>query len=81
MSPVKYELGFYIPADDILHSHRRETLKSYTTLVLLVRVKVAETKRLGLSAQNGGPIELSLGYIVASSLDVCSLAIEPCSDP
>jgi hypothetical protein len=29
MSPVKYELGFYIPYDDILHSHRRENLKSY----------------------------------------------------
>jgi hypothetical protein len=27
--PVKYELGFYIPEDDILHSHRRENLKSY----------------------------------------------------
>jgi hypothetical protein len=27
VSPVKYELGFYIPEDDILHSHRRETLK------------------------------------------------------
>jgi hypothetical protein len=24
MSPVKYELGFYIPEDDILHSDRRE---------------------------------------------------------
>jgi hypothetical protein len=29
VSPVKYELGFYIPEDDILHSHRREDLKSY----------------------------------------------------
>jgi hypothetical protein len=29
VSPMKYELGFYIPEDDILHSHRRETLKSY----------------------------------------------------
>jgi hypothetical protein len=26
--PVNYELGFYIPEDDILHSHSRETLKS-----------------------------------------------------
>jgi hypothetical protein len=26
---VKYELGFYIPEDDILHSHRRENLKPY----------------------------------------------------
>jgi hypothetical protein len=30
VSPVKYELGFYIPEDDILHSHRRENLKSVT---------------------------------------------------
>jgi hypothetical protein len=29
VSPVKYELCFYIPEDDILHSHRRENLKSY----------------------------------------------------
>jgi hypothetical protein len=29
MSPVKYELGFYIPEDGILRSHRRENLKSY----------------------------------------------------
>jgi hypothetical protein len=29
MSPVKYELGFYISEDDILHIHRGENLKSY----------------------------------------------------
>jgi hypothetical protein len=29
---VKYELGFYIPEDDILHSHRRENLKPYIAL-------------------------------------------------
>jgi hypothetical protein len=29
---VKYEQGFYIPEDDILHSRRRENLKSYTVL-------------------------------------------------
>jgi hypothetical protein len=23
--PVRYDLGFYIPEDDILHGHRRET--------------------------------------------------------
>jgi hypothetical protein len=32
VSPVKYELGFYIPEDDILHSHCREKLKSYIAL-------------------------------------------------
>jgi hypothetical protein len=29
MSPVRYELGFYIPEDDILHIYRLENLKSY----------------------------------------------------
>jgi hypothetical protein len=32
MSPVKYELGLYIPEEDILHSRRRENLKSYIAL-------------------------------------------------
>jgi hypothetical protein len=31
VSPVKYELGFYIPEDDNLHSDRREHLKHYKT--------------------------------------------------
>jgi hypothetical protein len=29
MFPVRYRLGFYIPEDEILHSHRREKLRSY----------------------------------------------------
>jgi hypothetical protein len=33
VSPVKYELGFYIPEDDILHSHCSENLKSYRLLL------------------------------------------------
>jgi hypothetical protein len=32
VSPVKYELGFHIPEDGILHSHRLENLKSYKAL-------------------------------------------------
>jgi hypothetical protein len=28
ISPVRYELGFYIPEDSILHSNRRENLTS-----------------------------------------------------
>jgi hypothetical protein len=32
VSPVKYELDFYIPADDILHSHCRDNHKSYIAL-------------------------------------------------
>jgi hypothetical protein len=29
VSPVRYELGFYIPEDGILHSLRSGNLKSY----------------------------------------------------
>jgi hypothetical protein len=29
---VKYEVGFYIPGDDIVHSHRHENLKFYMVL-------------------------------------------------
>jgi hypothetical protein len=32
VSAVRYEFGFYIPEDDILHSHCRENLKSYIAL-------------------------------------------------
>jgi hypothetical protein len=32
VSPVEYELGFYVPEDAILHSHGRENLKSYIAL-------------------------------------------------
>jgi hypothetical protein len=32
VSPVKYELGLYTPDDVILHSHRRDNLKSYIAL-------------------------------------------------
>jgi hypothetical protein len=35
VSPVKYELGFYIPEDDILHSHCREHFRSYETFIVL----------------------------------------------
>jgi hypothetical protein len=32
VSPVKYDFGFYIPEDGILHNHRRENLKFYKEL-------------------------------------------------
>jgi hypothetical protein len=41
VSSVKYELGFYIPEDGILHSYCREKLKSYIceiSLVLLINI-------------------------------------------
>jgi hypothetical protein len=29
ISPVRYKLGFYIPEDGILHSHRLENVESF----------------------------------------------------
>jgi hypothetical protein len=46
VSPVKYELGFYIPDDDILHSYRRENLKFYTVDDLL---RILPEKNSGVS--------------------------------
>jgi hypothetical protein len=40
VTPVRYELGDYTPEDDILHSHRRENLKSY---IAITGWTVAET--------------------------------------
>jgi hypothetical protein len=39
MSPVKYDLGFYIPEDGILHSDRGENLKSYTFWTTIIRLR------------------------------------------
>jgi hypothetical protein len=41
VSPVRYELGFYIPEDGILHNHRRENLISY---IIRTGWTVAETQ-------------------------------------
>jgi hypothetical protein len=50
VSPVKYELGFYIPEDGILHSHRREYLKLYIYALLKLNITmVTISMRLVLS--------------------------------
>jgi hypothetical protein len=35
VSPVKYELGFYIPEEDILRSHCSDILKYFIALTVL----------------------------------------------
>jgi hypothetical protein len=32
VTPVRYELGFYIPEHGMFHSHRRENFKYYIVL-------------------------------------------------
>jgi hypothetical protein len=48
MSPVKYELGFYISEDDILHSDHRENLKSYTIVFMVSALRTSELKKMYL---------------------------------
>jgi hypothetical protein len=54
LSPLKYELGFYIPEDGILQSHRRENLKSY----------IALTGWAVLRRRNVSPVKYELGSYI-----------------
>jgi hypothetical protein len=46
MSPVKYELGSYIPEDDFIHSHCRENIKPYTDLYISCTLYVVTGLRI-----------------------------------
>jgi hypothetical protein len=54
VSPVRYELGFYIPEDDILHSHRRENFKSYMSLPGWTLSRIC----------NVSPVKYDLGFYI-----------------
>jgi hypothetical protein len=51
---VKYEMGFHIPEDDILHSHRRENLKSYIALTGWAQRR-----------SNVSPVKYEMGFYIA----------------
>jgi hypothetical protein len=51
---MKYELGFYIPEDGILHSHRRENLKFYIEL----------TGWSPYRRSNVSPVKYELGFYI-----------------
>jgi hypothetical protein len=66
---VKYKLGFYIPEDDILHSHRRENLKSYTdnllpTLHVGGVAGQAASRRFPTAAVAFDPDSSQMGFVV-----------------
>jgi hypothetical protein len=75
VSPVKYELGFYIPEDAILHSHCRDDLISYilaTTLSITnhvhIRVQFCRSKELFRNSTRYHFLTLSRCYkIILSS--------------
>jgi hypothetical protein len=54
MSPVRYELGFCIPEDGILHSHRCENLKLY----------LASTGWVLKQRRNVSPVKYELGFCI-----------------
>jgi hypothetical protein len=51
---VKYELGFYIPEDAILHSHGRENFKSYIELTAWTLYR----------RRNVSPVKYELGFYI-----------------
>jgi hypothetical protein len=62
VSPVKYKQAFYIPEDDILHSLRREDLKSY----------IALTGRTLYQRRNVSPVKYELGSYIPEDGDLQS---------
>jgi hypothetical protein len=55
---VRCKLGFYIPEDGILHSHRRENLKPYTALT----VWALKWRR------NVSPVRYELGFYIPEDI-------------
>jgi hypothetical protein len=56
VSPVRYELGFYIPEDGIHHSDRGEHLKSYIALTGWTLPR----------RRNVSPVRYELGFYIPS---------------
>jgi hypothetical protein len=52
VSPVRYEMGFYISEEDILHSNHRENLKSHIALTGWARWQ----------RNNVSPVRYKLGF-------------------
>jgi hypothetical protein len=71
VSPVKYELGFYIPEEDIPHSDRRDNDKPYISGH--VHVRISPTPSLYCGGTTNGYVTL----IVQSRVTVpCPIYID-----
>jgi hypothetical protein len=60
VSPVKYELGFYIPEDDILHSDRRENLVACCLSPVFTLVSYWGCSILKMEAEQSSETSVSL---------------------
>jgi hypothetical protein len=56
--PVRYELGFSIPEDGILHGHRRKHFKSYIALTVWAL----------LQSLNVSPVRYELGFYIPENI-------------
>jgi hypothetical protein len=72
---VKYELGFYIPEEGILHSHHHENLKYYIALTGLGSVAGRDVSPvrhdLGFYIPEDGILLICPRFPVSSSTFVC----------
>jgi hypothetical protein len=83
VSPVRYELGIYIPEDGILDSHLRVNIKSYTcirhfTISLRGRVGRCVTCSGILAGRSPWPVSASLkrpSLLASASTFVCFVYI------
>jgi hypothetical protein len=72
VSPVKYEMCFYIPEDTILHSHCRENFKSYK---IMKRVPCCQNYNIESRQQMDSLVRVSSLHATlrrSSSLNVAS---------
>jgi hypothetical protein len=73
VSPVKYELRFCIPEDDILHSHRRENFKFYKYILffymdLVMKIFMTKSKQYEIN-RSGYCIKIFLTTAFINSYD------------
>jgi hypothetical protein len=73
VSPVKYELGFYIPEDGILNSHRRENLKSYK---VHLKFRCCDSKALWLHADVSKDYTASVFRVIVCRFSTTVIASE-----
>jgi hypothetical protein len=76
MSPVRYQLGFYIPEDDILHNHRRENLKSYTLLYVFGNFRYMTVLSLHLRNSYGRFVSVVGGKTLWKREDSVAYSVE-----
>jgi hypothetical protein len=67
VSPVRYELGFYIPEDGILHSYRCETLKSYIPVLISESLATSWLQFLYSLKLSSSPVHCFLSFLLLTT--------------